>query len=448
MNISIRVLVVDDSEDDTLLLIDELIDNGCNPTYIRVDTPEAMKTALLEKPWDVIIADYRMPQFSGPDALKVLQDIGLDIPLILVSGTAEEHTGVDMMRAGAQDFILKHNLCRLAPAITREIGEAESRRQRKRAEASAKAAAENYRMLFQYSPVAVVVYDREAIILQVNPAFEQLFGFSVEEVVGKHLWETFGLPKNAEKTRSVAAQIFNGEIVRNVEYEDVRKDGKAVYVLTNITPVCNEYGKVIMALAMITDITEHKEVETHKRDFYRRTILAATDGKLLVCEAEEIEDVAGSPIGSWPVSNKEDLNVMRDDVHRIAREQGMDESRVPDLLGCVVEAASNAIKHADGGHASLHRKGDSLIFMISDSGPGIVALALPDVALVKGYSTAGTLGMGYKIMIEYSDRVYLATGPEGTTVATEMRLHAGLSKGDAFLQNLSEKLSEEMPDVE
>ena len=448
MDIPIRVLVVDDSEDDTLLLMDELKDNGCNPTYIRVDTPEAMKTALMEKPWDVIIADYRMPQFSGPDALKVLQETGLDIPLILVSGTAEEHTGVDMMRAGAQDFILKHNLCRLTPAITREIGEAESRRQRKKAEARAKAAAENYRILFHYAPVAVVAYDREAIILQANPAFEQLFGFSLEEVIGKHLWETFGLPVNAERTRNVAERVFNGEIVKNAEYEDVRKDGTAVYVVTNITPVCNEQGEVIMALAMITDITEHRETEAHKRDFYRRTILAATDGKLFVCEKEEIEGVAGSPIGSWPVSNKEELNVMRDDVCRIAREQGIDESRVPDLLGCVVEAASNAIKHADGGQSSLHKKDDSLIFMISDSGPGIVALALPDVALVKGYSTAGTLGMGYKIMIEYASRVYLATGPEGTTVATEIRLHTELSKADAFLQKLSGNLSEETQDAQ
>ena len=131
------------------------------------------------------------------------------------------------------------------------------------------------------------------------------------------------------------------------------------------------------------------------------------------------------------------LAVMRDQISLIILEEGMEESRVPELLGCVAEAAANAIKHANGGRASLSTKDAGVLFVISDSGPGIGALALPDVALTKGYSTGGTLGMGYKIMIEYADKVYLSTGSEGTTVAVEIGMHSEPLDRDAFLQKLS-----------
>ncbi|HEY3298803.1 MAG TPA: ATP-binding protein, partial [Armatimonadota bacterium] len=102
---------------------------------------------------------------------------------------------------------------------------------------------------------------------------------------------------------------------------------------------------------------------------------------------------------------------------------GMNESRVYDMVLCVGEAATNALKHAGGGSASIHRRADALLFVVEDHGSGIEALTLPEVALTKSYSTARSLGMGYKAMISIADRVHLATGPNGTTVAIEMILH-------------------------
>lgn len=444
MSIPVRVLIVDDSEDDTLLLIDELQNNGFDPTYLRVDTQKTMSAALREQQWDIIIADYRMPDFSGPAALQVLHDSGLDIPLILVSGTAEDHIGIDMMQAGAQDFILKHNLSRLAPAVTRELREANFRRLRMRAEDAARISAENYRTIFDYAPAAIAAYDRNAIILQVNPAFEQLFCFTAEQVIGRHVWETFGLHENEEKTRDTLARVFTGELIRNVEYEDVCADGTSLYVIVNITPVYNEQGEITMALAMITDITERKlaeqrerALEANKREFYRRTILAATGGKLFISEPEEIEQIAGQPIASWQIASIEDVNTIRDALITFSQQMGMDESQVFNFAGCAVEALANAYKHADKGNSSLHKLADNLMFVVSDRGSGIEALALPDVALTKGYSTAISLGMGYKVMIEFADKVYLSTSPEGTVVAIEMALHPKPSSKDDFLEKLS-----------
>lgn len=131
----LRVLIIEDSEDDTLVLVRELERAGYEPTFKRVDTADTMAAALDEQPWDLVIADYSMPSFSSPAALKLLKEKELDLPFIIVSGTIGEDRAVEVMKAGAHDFILKNNLKRLLPAIQRELREASGRRARVRAEA-------------------------------------------------------------------------------------------------------------------------------------------------------------------------------------------------------------------------------------------------------------------------------------------------------------------------
>lgn len=112
----------------------ELKRGGYETTFERVDTAEAMRSALAKKRWDIIFCDYSMPHFSAYDALKLLKEIGLDVPFIVVSGAIGEETAVEMMKAGAHDFVMKGNLARLIPAIERELHEAELRRERKKME--------------------------------------------------------------------------------------------------------------------------------------------------------------------------------------------------------------------------------------------------------------------------------------------------------------------------
>ena len=138
MDFDLRVLCVDDSEDDTLLLIRALKAGGYNPKYQRVDTAPDMEEALNKKVWDIVLADYSMPQFSAPDALNVLKKYNPDIPFIIVSGAIGEEIAVSALREGARDFINKDNLTRLIPAIQRELRETEVRRQRAKAEADKK----------------------------------------------------------------------------------------------------------------------------------------------------------------------------------------------------------------------------------------------------------------------------------------------------------------------
>jgi PAS domain S-box-containing protein len=132
MSKELRVLIVEDSEDDAVLLTRELQKGGYKPVVERVDMPEAMKKSLNDKTWDVVISDYIMPKFSGLDALKIFQKSGLDIPFIVVSGKIGEDTAVEVMRAGAHDYIMKSNLKRLIPAIKRELADFEVRQERKK----------------------------------------------------------------------------------------------------------------------------------------------------------------------------------------------------------------------------------------------------------------------------------------------------------------------------
>ena len=126
----LRLLLVEDSENDAMLLLRELRCGGYDPVHERVDTPEDMKAALTEadgrgEPYEIVISDYYMPRFKAPEALALLNELGYDLPFVVVSGKVGEELAVEMMQAGAQDYITKESLVRLNPAVERELREAE-----------------------------------------------------------------------------------------------------------------------------------------------------------------------------------------------------------------------------------------------------------------------------------------------------------------------------------
>jgi DNA-binding NtrC family response regulator len=125
----LRVLIVEDSEDDALLLLGEFRRNDYEPIHERVDTPEAMEEALASSEWDVIISDYRMPRFGALEALAMFREGGSEVPFIVVSGKVGEAAAVEVMKAGAYDFLTKDNLALLCPTVERGLeGTAERQR--------------------------------------------------------------------------------------------------------------------------------------------------------------------------------------------------------------------------------------------------------------------------------------------------------------------------------
>ncbi len=134
MEKTIKLLLIEDSEDDAVLLIRELRKGGFMITFRRVDTEKDMRAALCEEAWDMIISDHSMPYFSAPAALSVLKESCLDLPFVIISAAIGEEVAVEAMKAGASDYIMKRNLARLVPVVERELREARNRRERRIAE--------------------------------------------------------------------------------------------------------------------------------------------------------------------------------------------------------------------------------------------------------------------------------------------------------------------------
>lgn len=285
----------------------------------------------------------------------------------------------------------------------------------------------NFRALFENMPAACFAYDRSGTILQANSAAETMYGFPKEDLIGRSILETVTLPEDRKKMEETVARVFSGESIEGIEWESTRADGTTICVITNTTPVYGINGEVTMGISLNIDITERRmgehqrrEMEDHKREFYRRTILAATGGKLVMVDREEIERVAGPAEVVRDFTSASELREMRHLVEDAAKSIGMQEPRVSDLVLCAGEAITNALKHAGGGTFSIHKLPDRIIFVVSDHGPGIETLILPEATMRLGYSTIGSLGMGYKAIISMADKVYLSTGPKGTTVAVAM----------------------------
>ncbi len=308
---------------------------------------------------------------------------------------------------------------------------------RKRAAEALKQSEAQHITILENLAEGLVVADLEGRLIYWNPASLRMHGYSSAEEGHKKLTEladTFELSEMdgtpIPPDQWPLARALRGEVVRDWEVR-VRRTNEDWQRIFNYraTPVKDESGQTLLAEVSVTDITERKkyeqvvrDAEHHKMDFYRSTISAATDGKLIIAERDEIVKLAGTPIASWKLEGPDDVGVVRHGIEEISLEAGMDDTRRGHLAVSVGEATTNAVKNAGRGDTSLHRIGDTFVVVVSDSGAGIPALTLPSMALRPGFSTAGTLGMGYKMMIKFADKVYLATGPEGTTVAIEMTI--------------------------
>jgi len=163
MSQHLRILIVEDSEDDAQLVLRSLRRGGLEVDSERVETADALLEALTNQKWDLVISDFSMPQFSAPAALKLLQESGLDLPFIIVSGTIGEETAVAALKAGAHDFLVKGSMPRLIPAIQRELKDAETRRKRREADEALQESNARFRSLFENTPVSIWEEDFSAV---------------------------------------------------------------------------------------------------------------------------------------------------------------------------------------------------------------------------------------------------------------------------------------------
>ena len=185
MSTPLHILIVEDSEDDALLLLRELRRGGYEPVFERVETPEAMKQALETGRWDIIVSDYMMPKFSGLAALALLQESGLDLPFIIVSGNIGEDIAVGAMKAGAHDYIIKGNLTRLVPAVERELRDVKDRQEREKAEGQLKRSRQRLFETLENMNEGFFTLDHEWRYTYVNTEATKLWRKNRDELIGK-----------------------------------------------------------------------------------------------------------------------------------------------------------------------------------------------------------------------------------------------------------------------
>ena len=261
--LSLRVLMVEDRSDDALLVIRELTGGGYQVESERVETAEAMRAALREHSWDLVISDYSMPNFSAPAALSVLRESGLDIPFIIVSGTVGEEVAVSALKAGAHDFLSKMGLSRLVPAVDRELREAASRRERRKTEEQLRQSTGAMTALFAASPLPIVVMDAEGRVQQWNPAAERTFGWSASEVLGKPV--PFVAPAQQADYNDRMRRLLAGEPLPAEEVERVHKDGRPLLLNVSAAALRDAHGEVSGIMTIVADVTEQRRLEEQFR---------------------------------------------------------------------------------------------------------------------------------------------------------------------------------------
>ena len=262
----LRVLIVEDSEDDATMVLDELRRGGFEVDYVRVETAEAMRVALVEQTWDVIMADYSMPTFTGIGALSVLKETGLDIPIIIASGTIGEETAVEALKAGASDFLVKDRLARLIPAIERETREAAGRRARHAAEKALSQTRERMQFALEAAGVGTGETKFPSGRTSWSEVLEQLHGLHVGGFGG-----TFDAfvecihPDDRQRVQDSIAESLRERRDARLEYRAKWPDGSTHWIVGIGRTFYSEGGEPIRAAGVGIDTTAQKNLEEQFR---------------------------------------------------------------------------------------------------------------------------------------------------------------------------------------
>jgi two-component system cell cycle sensor histidine kinase/response regulator CckA len=254
--VPLHILVVEDISTDAELMIIALREGGLEPTWKRVETAGEMRAALAAGQWDVVLSDYTMPEFGVAQALEIVRAFDEELPFIVVSGAVGEDLAVEVMRAGANDYVFKHTLTRLAPAIQREVREATNRRARRTAERTARHLA----AIVESSEDAIISKTLDGVITSWNPAAERLHGWTAAEAIGQNV--SFLVPPDkTSELGEILDRLRAGEQTEYIETVRLDRDGRRIDVALTISPVRDATGRLVGISKTARDIRERKRAE-------------------------------------------------------------------------------------------------------------------------------------------------------------------------------------------
>jgi PAS domain S-box-containing protein len=295
----LRVLVVEDSEDDARLAMLMLRRGGFEPRWRRVQDPVSLREALRESAWDAVLSDFRLPRFSGVDALGVFREAGLDVPFIFVSGTIGEETAVEAMKAGASDCVMKQNLARLVPAMERELAQAAIRAEHRRAQVELQASRDRYVDLYDFAPVGYLMLGADGEIEQLNLTGAEMLGGARERIV-RTRFSRFVSPDDIEHWNEDFTEALHRGGRRRLDLVLRRVTGAGFFAQLDSRCEARAGEPPCVRLTM-ADITDRKEAEADLRRYeaqLRQAQKMESVGTLAGGIAHDFNNILGALIGN------------------------------------------------------------------------------------------------------------------------------------------------------
>jgi PAS domain S-box-containing protein len=291
----LRVLLIEDYEEDALLLERFLSRAGYAVQARRIQTSDELRGALAEPDSiDLVLADYTLPSFGARDALAIIQEIGVEIPFIIVSGTIDEVSAVNAMRAGAHDYVLKGHLDRLLPAIERELDDAERRRQRIRTEEELRLVQQRFSATFNQAAVGMAHTATSGRFQLVNQRLAEMLGVSVGQLLSLSFTD-FLLPSERDfESAELAALVAGEQSGHRVEHELMRYDGTTFPAQLTVSMLRHDDNSTAPSLLwVVEDISARKAAERETTELMTRLINSerlAAAGRMANTLAHEINN--------------------------------------------------------------------------------------------------------------------------------------------------------------
>ncbi|MCB0163343.1 MAG: GAF domain-containing protein [Anaerolineae bacterium] len=256
----LTVLMLEDRPSDAELIIYELKQAGFEPTWVCVET-EADFLDQLHADLDLILSDYTLPSFDALHALHCLQNKGLDIPFIVVTGTISEEAAVVCMKEGAADYLLKDRLARLGAAVRHALEQKALRYEKQQAQLAMRQSESRFRLLAENTSDIVCLHAPDGRYIYISPSFNQVLGYSSDEMTGVDPYTLFH-PIDASVVHNKLVQAGkDGRSVTGISYRLRKQSGEFIWFETSVQPVYDENGQVSHLVTSSRDITEHKQAE-------------------------------------------------------------------------------------------------------------------------------------------------------------------------------------------
>jgi PAS domain S-box-containing protein len=262
MPVQLRILMLEDEASDAALVLRKLREAGLEPLWQQVET-EADYLAQLSADWDLILADYCLPQFDAPRALRLMQERGLEIPFIIISGAIDEELAVAALKQGATDYLFKDRLGRLGQAVTQALEQKHLADAKRSVEDALRHSEERYRRIVDTMNEGVWMLDQSARTSYVNHQMAEMLGYAVPELLGREVFDFLD-----PATRLEAEPNFGRRAPRLKEQYDFRfrrQDGSDLWAIFTTSPLLDEQGQFIGTLGVVTDITERRRAEGERQ---------------------------------------------------------------------------------------------------------------------------------------------------------------------------------------